>query len=228
VNLAGKKKGGWVFGLLGILVWLQPCFALAEQKPTAHPSRERQTRAYKKAWEGVEKMNTIVMVIAPNGFRDEEYFVPKELFLHAGYEVLTAALGGGIAHSKFGKTVKVDLDLPHMDLAECSALVFVGGPGTKVYFDLPSAHRLAHAALEQDKVLAAICIAPVILARAGILKGRRATVFPDGENDLAQGGAINIRETVAQDGKIITGNGPAAAEIFAQTVLRALEKKSHP
>jgi protease I len=228
MNLAGKKKSGWVFCLLGSLVWLQPCFALAEQQPNAFPSSPWQSHGYQEVWEGVEKMNTIVMVISPNGFRDEEYFVPKEFFMHAGYEVRTVALGGGIAHSKFGKTVKVDRDLTDMDLGECSALVFVGGPGTKVYFDLPSAHRLAHAALEQDKVLAAICIAPVILARAGILKGRRATVFPDGENDLAQGGASNTREAVTQDGKIITCNGPAAAELFAQTVLRALEKKSHP
>ena len=77
---------------------------------------------------------------------------------------------------------------------------------------------MARSFAEAGKVVAAICIAPVILARAGLLKGKRATVFPDGIPELEKAGAVYTAQSVERDGRIITGNGPEAAEAFGREI----------
>ncbi|RJP34563.1 MAG: hypothetical protein C4536_02525 [Actinobacteria bacterium] len=74
------------------------------------------------------------------------------------------------------------------------------------------------------KMVAAICIAPVILAKAGILQGVEATVSPGMEGELTAGGAILVEQPVVVDGNIITGWGPDAAVEFAQEVNKALSQ----
>jgi protease I len=103
-------------------------------------------------------------------------------------------------------------------------LVFIGGPGTVQYWDDPLAQRLVREAAESQKVLGAICIAPVILARAGMLKGRRATAWPspEDEEELKKAGAEFSAQPVERDGNIVTANGPDAARQFARQLLRAL------
>ncbi len=76
----------------------------------------------------------ILMVMAQNGFRDEEYEVPKSLFEKAGFEVVTASSEKGIAKGKLGAEVKVDLSFDEVNIRDYEAIVFVGGPGATVYF----------------------------------------------------------------------------------------------
>jgi protease I len=71
-------------------------------------------------------------------------------------------------------------------------------------------------------VLAAICIAPTTLARAGLLGGVRATAFPDSEADLKAHGALWTGDRVTIDGRIITGSGPEAATAFGEAIAEAL------
>lgn len=68
----------------------------------------------------------------------------------------------------------------------------------------------------------AICIAPVTLANAGILEGKRTTAFPSVESDLKARGANYTGNPVERDGKIITGSGPEAATEFGKTIVAAL------
>jgi protease I len=74
------------------------------------------------------------------------------------------------------------------------------------------------------KVVAAICLAPVVLARAGILKGKKATFFnsPISLGEMKAGGAVLVDKAVVTDSRIITANGPAAAKEFAETFIRTL------
>ena len=88
------------------------------------------------------------------------------------------------------------------------------------------AHLTAQEAVNRKKVLAAICIAPTILAKAGVLDGKRATVWnKEGNNSkiLENHGAIFTDEMVIVDGKIITANGPDAAEGFAIKIVEMLK-----
>jgi protease I len=163
------------------------------------------------------------MVIAQNVFRDEEYAEPKAVLEAHGAEVTTASVAPGACIGKLG--LHATAALSAADAAKCrwDAVVFVGGAGAAVFFDDDAAHDLAQHQTERGQVLAAICIAPSTLARAGLLEGVRATAFPDREGDLRVHGAIWTGEPVTVDGRIVTGNGPKAATEFGQAIAHALD-----
>lgn len=167
-------------------------------------------------------MKKVALVIAEQQFRDEEYQVPRDLLQEAGFEVLTVSTTTDTAVGKLGMKVNPDTLIQDLRPEELDALVFIGGGGSEQYFTDPVAHELAKAMVEQDKVLGAICIAPVILANAKVLEGKNATVFPDGADVLKQNGANYIDVNVIVDGKIITGNGPEAAEDFGRALVKLL------
>ncbi len=162
------------------------------------------------------------MVIAERVFRDEEYQTPKAILEAAGIRVTTASTTTQTAVGKLGLEVKPDMLVADIDAEDFDALVFVGGGGAEQYFDDPQAHSLAKQFHEEHKLLAAICIAPVILANAGLLQGQLATVFPDGEEALTAGGAQYTGRAVEAVGNIVTANGPDAAEAFARQLVEML------
>ncbi|NMB01360.1 MAG: DJ-1/PfpI family protein [Firmicutes bacterium] len=167
-------------------------------------------------------MKTVALVIAEKGFRDEEYQVPHDILKDAGFNVLTVSTTTEEAVGRFGLKVTPDTLITDLVAKTLDALVFIGGGGSEQYFEDPLAHKLATTMVDEDKVLGAICIAPVILANAKLLAGRRATVFPDGAEVLKEMGAIYTGADVEVDGKIITGNGPEAAKDFAEALVKLL------
>lgn len=175
---------------------------------------------------GAVKMSgkKILMVVAPKDFRDEELLLPKKVFEEAGVSVTVASIGVSEALGVLGAKVRVDARLSDVAADEFDAVVFVGGGGSRVYFNDPTAHALAKAFIREGKVTAAICIAPTTLANAGVLSGRKATVWESSETvqALRRGGAVYTGEDVTVDGNVITANGPAAAGDFARKILEAL------
>lgn len=164
----------------------------------------------------------VLMVIAPENFRDEEFAEPKSVFEGIGMEVVVASRGVAEALGSLGAKVAVDKDISEVAAGDFDAVVFVGGAGAVVYFGAPEAHKLAREAFEQGKVLGAICIAPSILANAGVLEGKRATVFASEAGNLREKGAVYTGGPVTVDGKIVTANGPAAACEFGQAIVGVL------
>jgi protease I len=169
-------------------------------------------------------MAKVLMVIAPSNFRDEEYFETRQVLESAGFSVLTASKDLGAAKGMLGGAATPDIALPDAKAKDYDAVVFVGGNGAKVYFDDSSAKSLAKDAFTKGKVVAAICIAPTILANAGILKGRKATVFKDDGliDNLKAKGAEYTGESVTVDGKVVTANGPPAAKAFGKAIAEAM------
>jgi protease I len=164
----------------------------------------------------------ILMVIAPKNFRDEELSIPKEMFEAQGIKVTVASSSTNIATGMLGAKVKTDISLMDVDVNNYDAIVFVGGSGSTVYKNDPTALYIAKKAVKEGKVFGAICLAPVIPAKAGILEGKKATVSPTGVHILKKEGAIYTGKSVEIHGKIITGNGPAASKEFGQAILNSL------
>jgi len=170
----------------------------------------------------------IVMVIAFKNFRDEEYFVPKGILEYAGAEVKTASNQKGMAVGTDGGEVEVDLLVSEVNLYGFDAVVFIGGPGCLLSLDNEDSYRLVKDTVSRDKVLASICVSPTILAKAGVLKGKRATVWSSLMDKgpikiLEDNGAIYENKPVVVDGKLITGNGPDAAKQFGEAIVKLLE-----
>jgi protease I len=168
-------------------------------------------------------MKKVVMIIAPEQFRDEEYFKPKEIFERAGMSVVTASAVKGACRGKLGGAAVSEMLVADIDPAQFDAVVFVGGGGAARYIDDPDALALAQNAYGQGKLVAAICVAPLILAAAGILIGKKATVFESDAPELSEAGALYTAKDVEIDGKIITGAGPFAATKFGEAVVKALQ-----
>lgn len=163
----------------------------------------------------------ILMVLAPKDFRDEEYFEPKKIFEDKGYTVVTATLNHGECYGMLGGKAKAELNLADVDVSNYSAAVFVGGEGSKIFFQNNHALALAKAAYNQGKIVAAICIAPMILANAGILSGKKATIWPGMKDDLGKS-AIYTGKNLEIDGKIVTVSGPDASTRFAEAIISLL------
>ena len=176
------------------------------------------------------KGKKVAMIIAFKDFRDEEYFVPKEILEKAGAEIKTVSNKMGTAIGADGGDVKVDLLVSEIDPAEFVAVVFIGGSGCLENLDNESSYRVAQETVSQNRVLASICLSPVILAKAGVLEGKKATVWSSVMDRspikiLQNNGAIYEDKRVVVEGKIITGNGPGAAEEFGQAIVEALTGK---
>jgi len=167
----------------------------------------------------------ILMIVAPENFRDEEFLEPKKVFEDNGVNVVVASKDVSEAKGMLGATAKIDLDIKDVNVDEYDAIVFVGGSGSSIYYNDENALNIAREAYNKGKIVAAICIAPGILANAGILNGKKATIWNGDEqykSILEKGGAQYTGNNIEQDGNIITANGPHAAKEFGEKILKSL------
>ncbi len=172
----------------------------------------------------------IAIIIAPENFRDEEFQIPYNYFTERKAQVDVFSTKKGTARGMFGATVSVNKTIDELNVSEYDAIVFVGGAGTPIVRKEERALEIAREAAEQDKVLAAICWAPTILAKAGVLEGKKASVWVGVDNEyrmrtdevLKKYGAIFTGEGYTVDGNIVTATGPAEAENFAKEIAALL------
>ncbi len=165
----------------------------------------------------------VLMVIAKNGFRDEELFVPREILQSHGYEVEIASVSRGKCRGMLGKEVIADISLHDVDVRNYAAVIFVGGIGAKSYWKNKRAQEIAQLAYKDGKIVGAICLAPGILARAGLLKGKKATIWPGAKSELIKAGAVYTGNGLEEDGNIITADGPGSAWAFGEKILEKLK-----
>lgn len=185
----------------------------------------KETQKVVKEKEVVDlKGKKVLMIIASSNFRDEEYLIPHKILKSYGVDVITAASSLEISRGMLGAKVKPDILLAKAKVEDYEGIVFVGGNGSSEYWNDKIAHNIAQAAVAQDKILAAICIAPVTLANADVLIGKRATVFFSEVKRLKEKGANYTGADVEIDGNIITADGPQAAEKFAQAIIKLLKE----
>jgi protease I len=166
-----------------------------------------------------------LMIVAQKGYQPNEYGIPKKILEDAGIEVITASKKVGVCQSSGEPTTEATVSIDDLNVSDYDAIIFVGGPGAVDYQNDVNAHLTCQEAINREKVLAAICIAPTILAFADVLEGKKVTVWNEDNKQaeiLTKGGAEFVNQNVVVDGKIITANGPHAAEEFGKKVLEAL------
>lgn len=167
-------------------------------------------------------MRTALIIIAQNGYQDVELAGTQNALLHAGFEVTIASKEEGVCMGKFDGTEEALLAMRDVDPLAYDVLAFIGGPGAHALAEDKEAIVLAQARNDTGKLLGAICIAPTILAAGGILENRHASVWDDGKGTqkafLEERGATYVDQPVTVDGRIVTANGPEAAEEFGKTL----------
>lgn len=163
------------------------------------------------------------MIIANKNFRDEEYFETKENLEKSGFIITTFSNKKGIAKGKLGGEIFVKFDMNDLEVNNFDLLLFVGGSGALECLDNELSYKKISEAISKDKYVSAICIAPVILAHAGVLKNINATVWSNKEDksaiDVLRGlGAVYSPEKSVIDKNIITANGPEAIKEFCLNI----------
>ena len=165
----------------------------------------------------------VVLVVAFKGFRDEELFDTQTELENAGVKTIVASTHVGNATGILGGIAEATMAIGQINVGEFGGIVFVGGVGAEAYFNDCKAQELVRKFNADGKVVAAICIAPGILANAGVLKGKKATAFPSEEGNLMEKGAIWTGQNVTVDGKIVTANGPKAAKEFGRKIAECMD-----
>ena len=166
-------------------------------------------------------MAKVLSVVAPEKFQQVEYLESKRALEEKGHEVVLCSTHQ-IAFDKNDEAYKVDALLDEVFEDEYDAILFVGGKGIQLHFDDPDFQSMARAFYDSEKVTAAICAAPVILARAGLLEGKKVTCWPEVGNILEKAGAEYTKEPVETDGLIVTGDGPDSAYAFGLKIAELL------
>ncbi|MFH0834152.1 MAG: DJ-1/PfpI family protein, partial [Patescibacteria group bacterium] len=151
-------------------------------------------------------MKYALFIIAPENFQDKELAIPREILEKNGITTTIASTAPGICRGVLGGEVEAAIGLNQINAEDFDAVIFVGGGGSQIFRDDPAALLLAKKAFENEKIVAAICAGPTILAAAGILENKTATVFPDEnfQKFLVESGANLSNNPVVVDGKIIT------------------------
>ncbi|MFH0838304.1 MAG: DJ-1/PfpI family protein [Patescibacteria group bacterium] len=167
-------------------------------------------------------MARVLSVVAPEKFQQIEYLESKKALEEQGHAVVTASTHQ-IAFDKADHSYKADILLDEVMEDDFDAVLFVGGPGIHAYFDDEDFHSVARAFFAAGKLTTAICAAPVILGRAGLLNGKKATCFPAQAEELIRSGAEYTEKHVEKDGLIITADGPASAYDFGLAISEALQ-----
>jgi protease I len=192
-----------------------------QEKTEQEPATKQDTLKVQKPPAG----KRVVMIIAPENFRDEELFEPKGLLEDKGVKVKVASTSLDTAKGMLGGKFEPDMLISDIKLKEWDGIVLVGGTGASRYWEDTTIHFMLKQAVEQDKVVGAICIAPVTLANSGILKDRKATVYKTETKKLEAKGAKCTSKDVQRDGNIITANGPGAAIFFGNVIAQALKEQ---
>ena len=171
-----------------------------------------------------QSTKSVLMVIAPKDFRDEEFKEPYDLLTKSGIKVVIASTDTMPTKGMLGMVVNPQITLDQVNSESFDALVIVGGAGCQTLWDNATLHGIVQNFNANDKTIAAICIAPVVLARAGILREVKATVFPSVQDEITSCGAKYTGAKVEVDRNIITGSGPEAAKDFAVAISNSIKK----
>lgn len=160
----------------------------------------------------------VVFVVAQKDFRDEELLQTREVLQRFGVGTAVASEAISPARGKFGTAVVPTLTIPEVQAKDFDAIVLVGGPGARNFFEKRTVLRRVQEFAQAGKVVAAICSAPTILANAGLLMGKRATAYPTEELALKDHGAEYTGLPVEVDGNIVTAKDSTYAREFAEKI----------
>lgn len=179
----------------------------------------------------MRNMIKILLVLAKNGYHPLEYGVTRDILEDSGFKVEIASNAKGSAHVFKGhdspvhpeySKVKVDKVVKDINPNDYNGIFLIGGPGALKNLDNLDTYNLFNRFAKLNRPFGAICISPVILAKAGLLTDKKATSWSSNiksKEIFDEYGVMNLNKDVVVDGNIVTANGPLAAENFAKEII---------
>lgn len=170
-------------------------------------------------------MANILFVLAPKGFRDKEYFTPHQILEENGHNLRTASTIVGDLTGADGGEASSTMHFNEVNVQEFDGVVFVGGPGMIELVGNTEMTKLVKLFFTSGKLVAAICVAVAILARADLIKDKRVAAWAGVEDEIKEAGGNFTENKVEVDQNIITASGPEAADVFANEIVNYFQNQ---
>ena len=169
----------------------------------------------------LERKVKMIAIMIADGFEEIEALTPVDVLRRAGLDARTVAVGSKVAVGSHGIAIVCDMTADEVNLDELTMVVFPGGMPRSLNLDAsPYADKFIDAVKKNGGRIAAICAAPLVLGRRGLLEGKRAICYPGFENELK--GATVENAPVVTDGSITTAIGMGAALPFSLELVRLI------
>jgi protease I len=166
---------------------------------------------------------SVLLFLPAKDFNEEEYSIVRKLLLKYGKNIFITSDDHYVCSGSKGMKVKSDTSFYNINIKNFAALVLIGGNGCRAYWDNEKLHKITRNFNDAQKIIGAICSAPVILAKAGILKNKSATCYYEDKNELINL-EINYQDrAVVIDKNIVTSNGSQSAAQFTEAVLHLIK-----
>ncbi len=164
----------------------------------------------------------MIYLFLADGFEETEALTPLDLIRRAGGEIRTVGVPGIRVTGSHGITVEADMALSELTLDDSvEMLILPGGmPGTANLDSAPKVHEAIRFAAERGLPIGAICAAPSILGKLGLLSGHAAVCYPGYEDQLL--GAEISAKPVVVDENLITAKGMGVALEFGLCLVEIL------
>ena len=166
----------------------------------------------------------ILFLVAPKGFQDEELEKPRRILEAAGAEVVVASSSTGSVSGQSGASLEA-ISIVEARPTDFAGAVVVGGVGAVDLWENGIAHKFFRMAAHDGKPIGALSLGVGLLAKAGLLQGKAATIWvtSDGLRALKEGGARYEKKPVVIAAGVVTADGPASAESFASIFAELLD-----
>lgn len=168
-----------------------------------------------------------LLIISQRNFNDDELSITRSILQQNKIEVVIASLTREQAIGMKGLKVNPDKTVVEALKENYDVIIVIGGSGSPSLSDYPEVIEILKINNEKGKIIAAICLAPVVLGKAGILKDVMTTVFPDdwAISVITNNGAHYFKKNVVEDGNIITADDPRSVKEFAEAILKKLKQQ---
>lgn len=169
--------------------------------------------------------SNILIILPQSRFKDEEL---KTLQAPLSRRKIPMKIAAPVKKEVYGMSntrIRPDLAFDEVVVSEFDAIVFLGGMGVRDLWDDARAHAIAREAFEGGRIVAAISTAPVILARAGLLEGREATVYFSETKMITEKGATYSTAAVCVSDNIVTVKGTESVEKFGLGLIKMLSER---
>lgn len=162
-------------------------------------------------------MKKIIIPLA-QGFEEIEAVTSIDVLRRANIDVTTVSLGDLKVKGAHNIVVLADKSVDQIDIDEFDGILLPGGmPGSTNLRDDDRVIKMTRTLYKAGKLVSAICAAPIVLEKANVLKGRKATSYPGFNEEMPSCNYVDDRVVV--DGNIITGKGPGVALEFALKIV---------
>jgi len=163
--------------------------------------------------------NSFLIFLPKKDFNEEEFTIIKKRLLKAEKQVFITSDDHFVCSGSKGMKVKSDTSFYNVNVNNFSSLILIGGSGSRNYWKNESLHKIIKKFFDANKVVAAICSSPVILAKSGILQNKKATCYSEDKMELINSGIDYQDRNIVIDGNVVTADNVQSALQFAESVL---------